>query len=65
VSPVNWGEIRTEISHHQLSHMLVDIFAQEYEHPADTKNTSIAIRVASLKLLDGGRDVSEAGEDVH
>jgi hypothetical protein len=63
---VNWGEIRTEISQHQLSQMLVDIFAQEQEHPADTKDTSIAIRVASLKLLDGGRDVGEAREeDVH
>jgi hypothetical protein len=63
VPPVEFGTIRTEIGHHHLSHMLVKIFAQEHEHPADTKNTSIAVRAASLKLSDSSRDAIEAREE--
>lgn len=41
----------------------MDIFAQEHNDHTDTKHLSKAIRVANLKLLEGGRDISKTREE--
>jgi hypothetical protein len=46
--------------------MLAGISSEEQSNSTDTKNLSIAICFASLKLLKGSRDIAEARkEDVH
>lgn len=60
------GKVRTEISTGKSLHCVVGISAKEHGNSTHTKHLSIAIRVARLKLLKGGRDTGEAREeDIH
>ena len=56
-------ESRTEIRRHQCSEEIFDISAKEHSQSADTKHTTIAVWVASLKLLEGSRDVGKPREE--
>lgn len=60
------SEPRTEISLDKFLHKIVDISTDEHGNATNTKHLSIAVRIASLKLLKGGRDIGETGEeDIH
>jgi hypothetical protein len=48
---------------HKYSEEVFDISAKEHGQSADTKHTTIAVWVASQKLLEGSRDVSKPREE--